>query len=431
MTVAVALLALAANNRASAVVLSSGAASGDITPDPKLTNCFSPLPYGSVRDPLYAHALVLSDGKTKVVFLSWDLVDARDFAVARVRKAIFDATGIPEAHILVQATHTHSGPKSEMGPEPLSAFERKFALPAQRDPLYRGWADHVIATSVAAVRKADAASVPVVLSIGRANVGEVLFNRRPVRPDGTVQTMMVPVDPYALPNGLRFGMLDPTMTVLDVRTPTGGAIATVFHVPAHAVSIYGGFKGLSADWPGAVVDRFKQSTGAEALFLQGCAGDIVPWRRGPEAVEIMSRLLWERGTAAAKVAAKLEPSPLRVSRSMLGLPPTADEQKGSGRITIHAEVQVITMGSLALVALPGEPLNEMSTTIQQRSPFANTIVLGYSNGRGISYVGLPGNKIKGGYEMTFTGAGADEAGLFLIESAVRLLLEHAKAAAAP
>jgi hypothetical protein len=40
------------------------------------------------------------------------LVDARDFAVARVRKAIFDATGIPEAHILVQATHTHSGPKS-------------------------------------------------------------------------------------------------------------------------------------------------------------------------------------------------------------------------------------------------------------------------------------------------------------------------------
>ncbi|MBI4622009.1 MAG: neutral/alkaline non-lysosomal ceramidase N-terminal domain-containing protein [Verrucomicrobia bacterium] len=270
-----------------------------------------------------------------------------------------------------------------------------------------------------------------VVAIGRANVGEVLFNRRPVRPDGTVQSMLLPADPYALPNGLRFGKLDPTMTVLDLRSPDGGTVATIFHLPAHAVSIYGGFKGLSADWPGAVVDRFKQSTNAEAIFMQGCAGDIVPWRRGPEAVDLMSRLLWERGTAAAKLAAKLDPGPLRVSRAILGLPPTADEQKGSGRITISAEVQVITTGSLALVALPGEPLNEISTTIQQRSPFPNTLVLGYSNGRGISYVGLPGNKIKGGYEMTFTGAGADEAGLFLVESAVRLLQEHAGQAAKP
>ena len=85
------------------------------------------------------------------------------------------------------------------------------------------------------------------------------------------------------------------------------------------------------------------------------------------------------------------------------------------------------MGTLAIVTLPGEPLSGLSTAIQERSPFPHTIVLGSSNGRGIGYVGLPGNKIKGGYEMSDVGHGADEAGGFLVDSAVRLLKEHAGA----
>jgi hypothetical protein len=91
--------------------------------------------------PIFARAFVLSDGQTRVAFIGWDLVDAREYAVARVRRAVMAATGIPEDHIIVHATHNHSGPKSEMGPEPLAAFERKAALPAQQDPLYRPWVD--------------------------------------------------------------------------------------------------------------------------------------------------------------------------------------------------------------------------------------------------------------------------------------------------
>lgn len=410
---------------AAPVQLSAGAASADITPDTRMRNTFYPQPWGSVRDPIFARAFVLSDGTARVAFIGWDLVDAREYAVARVRKAVTAATGIPEDHIVVHATHNHSGPKSEMGPEPLAAFERKAALPAQQDPLYRPWADKLVATCVALVRDADRRRQPVTLSIGRAFVGEVLFNRRPERPDGTVQTMMVPADPYALPNGLRFGKLDPTLTVLALRNGTGDAVATLLHVAAHAVSIYGGFKGISADWPGAVVSRFKQTSGGEPFVLQGCAGDIVPWRRGPEAVEHMAKLIGERGDAALKVAVKLDAAPLRTARAILGLPASPQEQATSGRITIPAEVQVVTCGSLALVTLPGEPLNELGAYIQERSPFPHTLVLGYANGRGATYVGLPGKKWKGGYEMSHVGTGADEVGQSMVDAAVRLLKEQA------
>ena len=410
---------------AAPVQLSAGAASADITPDTRMRNTFYPQPWGSVRDPIFARAFVLSDATTRVVFIGWDLVDAREYAVARVRQAVMSATGIPEDHIVLHATHYHSGPKSEMGPEPLAAFERKAALPAQQDPLYKPWADKLVETCVTLVRDADRKRQPVTLAIGRAYIGEVLFNRRPEKPDGTVQTMMLPPDPYVLAKGLRFGKLDPTLTVLAMRNGTGDNVATLVHLAAHAVSIYGGFKGISADWPGAVVNRFKEGVGGEPFVLQGCAGDIVPWRRGPEAVEHMSKLIWERGAAALKVAEKLEAARLRTSRAILGLPASPQEQAASGRITLPAEVQVVTCGPLALVTLPGEPLNELGVAIQERSPFPHTLVLGYSNGRGATYVGLPGKKWKGGYEMSHVGTGGDEVGQAMVDSAIRLLKEHA------
>jgi hypothetical protein len=94
--------------------------------------------------------------------------------------------------------------------------------------------------------------------------------------------------------------------------------------------------------------------------------------------------------------------------------------------TKHSEVQLITVGPLALVALPGEPLTKIGQAIQERSPFPETLVLGYSNGSGVQYVGVPGEKSKGGYEMGPWGLGDDSCGGVLIEAAVKLLQEKFK-----
>lgn len=406
-----------------ALALQAGVAVADVTPDPAMLNwtLAAPLPYREVHDPLFARALVISDGETRVVLLAWDLLDAREYAVARVRSAIERATGIPGRNVIINASHNHSGPKSEMGPEPTLAREARTSRPVQDALVYRPWADKLVDTCVGIVRQANASLQPVTLSIGRAYVGEWMFNRRPVRPDGTVTSTLNPRDPYVLGAGLKFGPVDPTLTVLALRDATGKSVCTLFHVPIHAVAVYGGFKGLSADWPGRVATLLKEKIGGEAMFVQGCAGDIVPARRGFEAVEAMAALISGRAEAAEKSAVKLEPGRIRISHAQLGLPATEAAARDLHRAAIDAEVTVVTLGPLALVTLPGEPLQEMSTAIQQRSPYPHTIVLGYTNGRGVGYVGLPGGKVKGGYEMSEVGAGTDEAGGFLVETAVRML----------
>ena len=410
------------------VPLRAGFAKADITPDPRMLNwTLTPArPYAEVHDPLFARALVLSAENTRVVLLGWDLLDARDFAVARIRQAVSGATGIPPDHIMIQATHNHSGPKSEMGPERALRREEITSRPVHDGPAYREWADRLVETCVTLVRQADAAKQPVTLGLGRAHVGEWLFNRRPLRPDNTVQSMLVPRDPHVLGDGLRFGSVDPTMTVVTLRDAAGASVCTLFHLPIHAVAVYSSYKGISADWPGRVSDLLQGKLGGEAMFLQGCAGDIVPARRGFEAVEAMSALIADRAVAAARAATSLtRASPLSVSRRIVALPATEAAAKDLGRAQIDAEISVVGIGALVLVTLPGEPLQEISTAILQRSPFPHTLVLGYANGRGVGYIGLPGGKARGGYEMSEVGAGTDDAGGLLVEAAVDLLRQHA------
>lgn len=406
---------------AAEIRLTAGAAAADITPDPGLPNWTVPRPYGEVHDPLHVRAVVLGDGETKVALVGWDLLDAREFAVARVRREVAAGTGIPAERIMIQATHNHAGPKSEMGPEPLMPREQGLSAAAQKHPAYRTWADMLVRKTVETVRRAEAAQVPVTLHLGRATVGEWMFNRRPVRPDGTVQSMLIPENPAVLPGGLRFGIVDPTLTVVGLREAGGGAVATLFHVPIHAVVVYGGYKGLSADWPGAATAALRERLGGEALFLQGCSGDIVPARRGLKVAGEMGAAVAERAAAAAAKAVTLRPGRLRVASETLALTVNPEVKAGMRAETLAAEISAVRCGELTLVFLPGEPLQEIATAIQTASPFFNTLVLGYANGRGVGYFGLPGGKRQGGYEMTDVGAGTDEAGREIVAAAGRVL----------
>ncbi len=423
------LAASGAVQSATAAELSAGSAAAEITPDPALPNWTVPRTYGDVHDPLHVRALVLSDSGSKVALIVWDLLDAREFAVARVRREVAAATGIPADRIMIQATHNHAGPKSEMGPEPLMPRERGLSATAQRHPAYRPWADRLVGLTVDAVRRADAARVPATLRLGRATVGEWMFNRRPMRPDGTVQSMLEPADPAVLPNGLRFGAVDPTMTVIGLRGMDGAAVATLFHVPIHPVVVYGGYKGLSSDWPGAAVAALAGKTGGAAMFLQGCAGDIVPARRGLDVAAKMGAAVAERAAAAAAKSVPLRTGRLHVAAETLELAVNPEVRAVMQVGSLRAEIAAVRCGELALVFLPGEPLQEIANAIQAASPFFHTVVLGYANGRGVGYFGLPGGKQKGGYEMSDVGAGTDEAGRLIVEAAGRVL--HRLAAEAP
>ena len=65
-----------------------------------------------VHDPLFASALYLSDGVTELLFIGCDVLIVSNATALRARRRIEAATGVPASHIVVSATHTHSGPKT-------------------------------------------------------------------------------------------------------------------------------------------------------------------------------------------------------------------------------------------------------------------------------------------------------------------------------
>jgi len=54
------------------------------------------------------------------------------------------------------------------------------------------------------------------------------------------------------------------------------------------------------------------------------------------------------------------------------------------------------IGGLALVAVPGEPFAQVAVEVRTRSPFAVTMVSGYSNGE-VGYIPMQSDYRNGGY----------------------------------
>jgi hypothetical protein len=198
-----------------------------------------------VHDPLYARAIVLSDGENKVAIVGMDtcLPGAPGWGYApgqekfrkstsgpfreRVRKAL----GIE--HLLINASHTHSDGRGGRKP---------------------AWVARCQQLLFDAVKEADEnCTAPVSLHAGRAAV-KIGGNR------------------YA--RGFTTAVV-PWVNVLQARTKEGKTLALLFEHAAHPVlTINGG--GLSADYPGHAITRIRKQLGPDAvpIFLQGCSGNI-------------------------------------------------------------------------------------------------------------------------------------------------------------
>jgi hypothetical protein len=67
-----------------------------------------------------------------------------------------------------------------------------------------------------------------------------------------------------------------------------------------------------------------------------------------------------------------------------------------GQSSASLEMQAMRVGPLALLAMPGEPFAEIGVLIRRASPFAATMVSGYSNGQ-FAYVPMRSDYANGGY----------------------------------
>lgn len=130
-----------------------------------------------VRDDLYARAWVMDDGATQVAIVSVDILGVSAATTAGSRRLVEQHCGIPGDHVLIAATHNHSGPLTRE----LDAGGRA----GERDEPYLAYLERQIAS---AVQLAFNRRAPARLRLTVGEEGGIAFNRRFTMREGPVRT---------------------------------------------------------------------------------------------------------------------------------------------------------------------------------------------------------------------------------------------------
>ena len=90
--------------------LRAGAATSNLTPaiGGDIIGGFHPIPSTHIHDELHARCLVLDNGETRVALVVCDLLGVAREVCDEARRLVTAETGLPGAHLLMSATHTHS-----------------------------------------------------------------------------------------------------------------------------------------------------------------------------------------------------------------------------------------------------------------------------------------------------------------------------------
>lgn len=430
--------------------LQAGTAAIDVTP-PLGTSMggYASRDHGAegVHDPLMAKALALTDDHATVLLITCDIISFDYGFIDPLMENIQQATGVPPSHVLVSNSHTHSGPLTP-GVSGFDLVDEQYVAVL---------ADKLLSIASIAVQNPQ----PVTVGFGRADV-RVGYNRREMTAEG----IRLGIDPR--------GPLAPFVDVMALRDEAQELVATWFSHAAHAVVLGGDNYLISADYPGPA-QRAVEAVypGAQAMFAQGCCGDINAERGRPGTFEeVRSRGLKLAGAVimALEEAPPVPSATLAAASRRLELPlrepPPAEQLEAElaelrpqyqeareakdtvqdrvlkWRIrrretmleaaregatgTKRFDVTAVRIGPAAIVGLPGEVFVRYALNIAELSPFSPTIVPAYTNGM-IGYVPTADAFPKGGYEVDtswdyYGGLGiAPESEEIILEGARELL----------
>lgn len=258
--------------------LRAGAATSNITPElgGPIVGGFVAFPATHIHDELHARCLVLDDGSTKLALVVCDLLGIDRLVSDEARAVIEKEVGIPPAHVLISATHTHSA-TSALGSDP-----RVF-----RDSP-DGYQRFVARRIADGVKRAANLLRPAQIAWGSADAPEHVFNRRWYLKPGTMPpnpfggTDKVKMNPPAGSADLvePAGPTDPAVAFLAVREPSGSPIAVHSTYSLHYVGGVGSghvsadYYGMYCDALGRLLPADPKSPAFVALMANGTSGDI-------------------------------------------------------------------------------------------------------------------------------------------------------------
>lgn len=446
----------AANNS-----LQAGMAEIDITPPIgyRMAGYFNERFSTATHDPLKAKALVLRQGNEEVAMVFCDLIGLSLHVTKKARELASQRTGIPVSHIVMAATHSHTGPLFDdvRG----DYFHQAALAKTGKDPHvtidYPAFLTGQLAKVIVhAYKKLQ----PATLEAGIAQRPGLAFNRRYFMKDGTVRFNPGILNPDIVRPA---GPTDPDVGMLIVKNQDGQAMGGLTVFAMHCDSI-GGTQ-YSADYPYYIQQTLRSNFGPDYIsaFGAGTCGNInhldvskkqsysgfdVAGRNGDSIGQTVVQNLpniksVEHPSLACESHTLMVPfqtvtpdqvTSARAEMAHLDDPKTDFETRVKtvqildlarhGR-TWPMEVQVFRLDNdTAMVCLPAEIFVEFGLAIKKASPFKRTFVISICNDRP-AYVPTLEAFHQGGYEV-WNSRVQPGGGEKLTDTAIRLLDELKK-----
>lgn len=259
-----------------------------------------------VNDPLYAKALVVSDGTTTAVLITLDAVSIGEIGYIRndylgtVREGLWKALKIKPEHVIVNASHCHGIVRKD-----------------------------VAELTIQAVKDAAKNLVAVKVGAGAGFENRIQENRRLKLKDGRETDVR---HAYSMPRDedvAEIGPIDPQIGLLRLDRLNGQPLAAVYNFACHPIQgVPSG--GNTADIPAFASQVIEENLGdgVMAFFVQGCGGDINPVTykavNHPRDAEPLGNML---GLSSLRGLRKIETkadASLKVVNEILELPRSAD-----------------------------------------------------------------------------------------------------------
>lgn len=357
-------------------------------------------PAQSVHDDLWARAVVLDDGKTRLAVVSCDLIGLSNYRVQRIREQI---KSVPAENVLICTTHVHSGPDT------LGLWGPNFAKSGV-DPEYMKALE---ANIVRAVDTAVAALKPARMRAAKTTV-----------PDGLIHNSREPLQ-------------DKDLTTLRFVDEKDATIGTLVHYGGHPE--VNKSKALTSDYVHYVREEVEKKTGGVAVYLNGALGGMVTPKVSGHTLAEMERV--GTGVGQSAVAAiegdrveKVEairiakkPVDLMVANlnfralsmaRILDTDPTAKD-------AFQTEVWRVDLGPVTWITIPGEVLPKPALALKSKLPGKYPMIVSMANDE-LGYILDPEDFDKDRYKYEKSMSVGKETWSKLYEAAQALLGTGAK-----
>lgn len=401
-------------------------------------------PVSSIEHPLLAKGVILKEnGKTWILCaLDWAALCNNAYIV--FKEKIAEAAGTSPSCVAVQCVHQHTAPA--INPNARQLMDKtKNPVPMTSAELLEN-ASQAVAK---AVRQAAESPKNVThIGGGWAPVDQVASSRRVRQPDGTIMTRFSAATgiQQKAPEGCIDGFLR-TVAFFDGEAP----IAHLHYYATHPQSYWGDGR-VTYDVAGIARERLEKETGVHQVYFNGCGGNITMGKYNdgkPETRPVLADRLFH-GMKNSIAGVKRSPvSPIEWQSIPFSFPMCSgaafskktnidilhdtkadkDARLSAAMLLVMIErvesgssfeLSCLSIGSIHILHLPGEPFVEYQLWAQEHLPGSFVAVAGYGDCAMWYICTDKAYTDVGGYEQTWAYAGPCE---IQLKSAMAKLLD--------